>query len=67
MLLLQRHFEVHLHHNGFLVQCGICQPAAAQGAFQRGHPHYTKSSLSLNFKAKRRDLKWYGVGKVMKL
>lgn len=62
MLLQQRLLGAHLHHNSFLARRRICQPAAARGAFQRGHPHYTKSSLSLNFKVERGDLKWYGVG-----
>lgn len=66
MFLLQTHFRAHLHHNSRLafVQCRIrAELAAAKGTFQRGHSHYTESSLSLNFKAEGGDLKRYLVGK----
>lgn len=55
----------HLHHNSRLAlySAGPTELAAAEGAFQRGHSHYTETFLSLNFKTEWADLKWYGVGK----
>lgn len=53
MFLLLTLFGTHLHHNSLLAfhSAGSAELAAARGAFQRGHSHYTEPSLSLNFKA----------------